>query len=51
MQMQVFVGQHVLEHLAQLQSYVKEVISSPAQQLTLVFESFAFKRGIPVHAD
>ena len=36
---------------SQLQSYVKDVISSPAQQLTLVFESFAFKRGVPVDAD
>ena len=35
----------------QLQSHVKEVISAPAAQLTLVFESFAFKRGIPVDAD
>ena len=36
---------------SQLQGYVKALISLPAAQLTLVFESFAFKRGIPVDAD
>ena len=36
---------------SQLQSYVKSLISAPATHLTLVFESFAFKRGIPVDAD
>ncbi|HEY1225794.1 MAG TPA: RNase adapter RapZ [Ramlibacter sp.] len=36
---------------AQLQSDVKTLLSAPASQLTLVFESFAFKRGIPVDAD
>lgn len=36
---------------SQLQGYVKTLISAPASQLTLVFESFAFKRGIPVDAD
>lgn len=36
---------------AQLQGYVKTLISAPLSALTLVFESFAFKRGIPVHAD
>ena len=36
---------------AKLQSYIKSLISAPASQLTLMFESFAFKRGIPVHAD
>ncbi len=36
---------------SQLQAYVKALISSPASQLTLVFESFAFKRGVPVDAD
>ena len=35
----------------QLQSYIKSLISAPAAQLTLMFESFAFKRGITVHAD
>lgn len=36
---------------SQLQGYIKSLISAPATQLTLVFESFAFKRGIPVDAD
>lgn len=36
---------------AQLQSYIKEAIRLPGNSLTLVFESFAFKRGIPVDAD
>lgn len=36
---------------AQLQEYVKALLSAPHAQLTLVFESFAFKRGIPVDAD
>lgn len=36
---------------SQLQGYVKSLISMPAVQLTLVFESFAFKRGVPLDAD
>jgi UPF0042 nucleotide-binding protein len=36
---------------AQLQSYVKSMVSTPGEQLTLVFESFAFKRGVPTDAD
>jgi RNase adapter protein RapZ len=36
---------------SQLQGYVKEVMRLPGSPLTLVFESFAFKRGIPVDAD
>ena len=36
---------------SQLQGYVKSLISVQSQQLTLVFESFAFKRGIPGEAD
>ncbi|MGI4779509.1 MAG: RNase adapter RapZ [Janthinobacterium lividum] len=36
---------------SQLQSYVKALISAPASSLTLVFESFAFKRGVPLDAD
>jgi len=35
----------------QLQSYIKAMIAVPGKQLTLVFESFAFKRGIPSDAD
>ena len=46
---------HVLDtsdiRAAQLQANVKALLSAPASQLTLVFESFAFKRGIPVDAD
>ncbi|MBS0452170.1 MAG: RNase adapter RapZ [Proteobacteria bacterium] len=36
---------------AQLQSYIKDLIAAPQSALTLVFESFAFKRGIPLDAD
>ena len=36
---------------AQLQAYVKSLISTPGGQLTLVFESFSYKRGIPADAD
>lgn len=48
-------GAHVIDtsiiRPAQLQAYVKALISAPRSSLTLVFESFAFKRGIPVNAD
>lgn len=36
---------------SQLQGYVKNLISASQDQLTLAFESFAFKRGIPTDAD
>jgi RNase adapter protein RapZ len=36
---------------AQLQDYVKALLSAPLAQLTLVFASFSFKRGIPLDAD
>jgi RNase adapter protein RapZ len=36
---------------SQLQSYVKALLATPGGQLTLVFESFAFKRGVPTDAD
>jgi UPF0042 nucleotide-binding protein len=36
---------------AQLQAYVKNLVASLADQLTLVFESFSFKRGVPTNAD
>jgi UPF0042 nucleotide-binding protein len=46
---------HVLDtsmiRSSQLQGYVKSLISTPTSQLTLVFQSFAFKRGIPLDAD
>jgi RNase adapter protein RapZ len=46
---------HVIDtsvlRITQLQATVKSLISAPAAKLTLVFESFAFKRGIPIDAD
>ncbi|RCX11648.1 RNase adapter RapZ [Extensimonas vulgaris] len=36
---------------AQLQSYVKSLVAVTPSTLLLVFQSFAFKRGIPVDAD
>ena len=36
---------------SQLQGYVKSMVASPKAQLTLVFESFAFKSGVPSDAD
>jgi len=36
---------------AQLLSYVKSLLPVPADRLTLVFQSFAFKRGVPLDAD
>jgi UPF0042 nucleotide-binding protein len=36
---------------SQLQSTIKQLLATPEQQLTLVFQSFAFKRGIPMDAD
>ena len=36
---------------AQLQSYVKLLMAQPPNPLSLVFQSFAFKRGIPLDAD
>lgn len=36
---------------SQLQSYVKGLMTTTHGQLTLVFQSFAFKRGIPMDAD
>ncbi len=48
-------GSHIIDTSllknAKLQSYIKSLVSAPSTQLTLMFESFAFKRGIPVHAD
>lgn len=46
---------HVLDtsliRSSQLQGYVKSLISTTRTQLTLVFQSFAFKRGVPLDAD
>ena len=39
---------------SQLQAYVKSLVTgphNPSTQLTLVFQSFAFKRGVPLDAD
>ena len=36
---------------SQLQGYVKSIVATVQAQLTLVFESFAFKRGVPSDAD
>lgn len=36
---------------SQLQRYVRSMLIASGSQLTLVFESFAFKRGIPTDAD
>ena len=36
---------------SQLQAAVKELIFAPTSELTLVFQSFAFKRSLPVDAD
>ncbi len=36
---------------SQLQTYVKTLVSAPTAQLTLGFESFGFKRGVPNDAD
>jgi UPF0042 nucleotide-binding protein len=48
-------GAHVIDtsiiRPAQLLAYVKALISAPRSAMTLVFESFAFKRGIPINAD
>ncbi len=36
---------------SQLQGYVKALVSARTGQLTLAFESFAYKRGVPTDAD
>lgn len=36
---------------AQLRGWVRQLVRAPAGSLTLVFESFAFKRGVPLDAD
>lgn len=36
---------------AQLRTSIKDMLATPHAGLTLVFESFAFKRGVPVDAD
>jgi UPF0042 nucleotide-binding protein len=36
---------------ALLRKWIRELVSAPTQGLTLVFESFAFKHGVPLDAD
>lgn len=36
---------------AQLRAWIRGLVSAQAQRLTLVFESFAFKHGVPLDAD
>lgn len=36
---------------AQLRAWVRQLVQAPAGSLTLVFESFAFKQGVPLDAD
>lgn len=36
---------------AHLQSYLKSLMAKPPNPLSLVFQSFAFKRGVPLDAD
>lgn len=48
---QAHVIDTTLTRAAQLQEKVKSLVSVPGRQLTLVFESFSFKRGIPGDAD
>ena len=36
---------------AQLRTWVRDLVSAGRNQLTLVFESFAFKHGVPLDAD
>jgi UPF0042 nucleotide-binding protein len=48
---QAHVIDTTLTRAAQLQDKIKSLVSVPGRQLTLVFESFSFKRGIPGDAD
>jgi UPF0042 nucleotide-binding protein len=36
---------------AQLRSWIHELVQAPGNRFTLVFESFAFKHGVPLDAD
>jgi len=51
LRMQAHVIDSSMIRPTQLQSYVQAFIGTPGGQMTLVFESFAFKRGIPSDAD
>ncbi len=49
--LQAHVIETTLRRPAQLRSQIKSLIAVDPQQLTLIFESFAFKRGVPADAD
>jgi UPF0042 nucleotide-binding protein len=34
-----------------LRAWVRDIVSAPRRQLTLIFESFGFKNGLPIDAD
>ena len=51
MRAQSYVIDSSMIRAAQLQGYVKSLITAPEAQLTLVFQSFSFKRGVPSDAD
>ena len=36
---------------SQLQTTIKELLATPGEQLTLIFQSFGFKHGLPMDAD
>lgn len=36
---------------SQLQAYIKQLMQAPTTNMTLVFQSFGFKRGIPMDSD
>lgn len=36
---------------SQLQTYIKQLIAAPTSQMTLVFQSFGFKHGLPMDSD
>lgn len=48
---QAHVIDTTMTRASQLRSHIKALIGMPHGQLTLVFESFAFKRGVPTDAD
>lgn len=51
LRMQAHVIDSSIIRPAQLQSHVKALVAAQAGQLTLVFTSFAFKRGVPTDVD
>jgi len=51
MRAQSYVIDSSMIRSAQLQAYVKSMITAPVAQLTLVFQSFSYKRAVPSDAD